>query len=163
MAGDTFQGDRGGEATGDRKPDSSRLRASISMLRYTRVVRRLLSFMLLLVFSLPLIPPALALAQGPESNLPLCCRRNGAHHCAMMMHRNGTPAPGTNFAAIPQRCPAYPALVTPLRHVDLAAPAASAAFAEIVSHPAIHAQTKARARISLDCARHKRGPPSVFL
>jgi hypothetical protein len=117
----------------------------------------------LLVFSLPLILPALALAQGPESNLPACCRRNGAHHCAMAMRSNAMPASGTNLSALPQHCPAYPALVTPLRHVNLTAPAGPAAFAELVSNPAIRRQTEARACVSPDCARHKRGPPSTLL
>jgi hypothetical protein len=135
---------------------------SFSGFRYTRLVRRALSLVLLLAFSLPLLLPALALAQGPDANLPLCCRKNGKHHCAMMAGTT-TPKPGVNASAVPQRCPFYPALVTPQSHLELASPLRAAAFAEIVNHPALRPQTEARARIALDCARHKRGPPSHLL
>jgi hypothetical protein len=117
----------------------------------------------LLVFSLPLILPAVALAQGPDANLPMCCRRNGAHHCAMMIRHAAAGNAGTNLSAIPQHCPAYPALVTPLRHVDLAGPAASTVTSNSISQPAVRQQTAALALLALDCARHKRGPPSPLL
>ncbi|HVV45274.1 MAG TPA: hypothetical protein VHC72_08700 [Bryobacteraceae bacterium] len=44
-------------------------------------MRRLLASLLLVVFSLSLISPALASAA--KSNLPACCLRNGKHHCEM--------------------------------------------------------------------------------
>ena len=124
-------------------------------------MRRLLSTVLLLLFSLPLISPVLALAAGASDNLPACCRRSGAHHCAGMAHSQ-LPA-GDSLSTIPQRCPAYPAAVTPVRHGDLSFHAASLIFAEIVSHPAIKLQTEARARVALDLARQKRGPPADIL
>jgi hypothetical protein len=126
-------------------------------------VRRLLSTVLLLLFSLPLISPVLALAAGAGANLPACCRRNGAHHCAGMTHSPQLPASGDSLSTIPQRCPAYPAAVTPVRHGDLSFHAASLIFAEIVSHPAIKLQTEARARVALDLSRQKRGPPLDLL
>ena len=125
-------------------------------------MRRLLSTVLLLLFSLPLISPVLALAAGAGANLPACCRRIGAHHCAGMTHSQ-LPASGDSLSTIPQRCPAYPAAVTPVRHGDLSFHAASLIFAEIVSHPAIKLQTEARARVALDLARQKRGPPADLL
>jgi hypothetical protein len=126
-------------------------------------VRRLLSLVLLAVFGLPLILPALALAQGPNSNLPMCCRRNGVHHCAMAMRSRAADSPGTRLSSIPQHCPAYPALVTPLRHVDLAGPAASADVAESVSQTAVLQRAAAFTPLALDFGRHKRGPPSPLL
>ena len=51
----------------------------------------------------------------------------------------------------------------PIRHGDLSFQAASLIFAEIVSHPAIKAQTQARARVALDLSRQKRGPPADLL
>lgn len=70
---------------------------------------------------------------------------------------------GTRLSSIPQHCPAYPAVVTPVRHGDLSFHTASLIFAGIVSHPAIKVQTEARARVALDRARQKRGPPTELL
>jgi hypothetical protein len=126
-------------------------------------VRRLLSITLLLLFSLPLISPVLALAAGSDANLPACCRRNGAHHCIMKMHQADSSEHGPTFSAIPQTCPAYPAIVTSVRHGDLSFYRASLVFAEVVSHPSVKAQTQARARVALDRSRHKRGPPTDLL
>jgi hypothetical protein len=126
-------------------------------------VRRLIGITLLLLFSLPLISPVLALGASSEANLPACCRRNGAHHCAMRMHQAESSGNGTTFSAIPQRCPAYPAMVTSVRHGDLSFYTASLIFAEIVSHPSVKAQTQARARVALDRSRQTRGPPTNLL
>jgi len=130
---------------------------------YNHTVRRVLSFMLLLVFSLPLISPVLALAASSEANLPACCRRNGAHHCTSITRPPQLPGSGLSFSSIPQRCPACPAAVAPAQHHDLSFQAASLIFAEIVSHPSLKFQTEARARVALDISRQKRGPPKDLL
>ena len=124
---------------------------------YNQPVRRLLGIALLLLFSLPLISPALAITEGSGANLPACCRRNGAHHCMGNMQNSG---PGARLAATPQRCPFCPAAVPQARHSDVSLHAASLIFAAIVSHPAGKPQTQARARVALDRSRQKRGPPS---
>ena len=126
-------------------------------------MRRALSLVLLLLFSLPLISPVLALAGVSGASLPACCRRNGAHHCTGKMQSADSSTSGVSVSTIPQHCPAYPAVLTQLRHGDLSFNAASLAFAEIVSHPAIKLQTEARARVSLDRASQKRGPPTQLL
>jgi hypothetical protein len=127
-------------------------------LAYNEPVRRLLSIALLLLFSLPLISPVLALTLTASSDryLPACCRRNGAHHCIMKVR----PADGISLSSIPQRCPAYPAVATQIRHGDLSCQTASLIVAEIVSHPAIKLQTQARARVALARTRQQRGPPT---
>jgi hypothetical protein len=125
-------------------------------------VRRSLSIVLLLLFSLPLISPLLALTADSDANLPACCRRNGTHHC-FRTTRPAAPSAGTQLSDIPKPCPAYPAVVTPIRHSDLSLPTASLIFAEIISHPALKLQTQARARVALDRARQERGPPSSTL
>ena len=126
-------------------------------------MRRVLSFTLLLLFSLPLISPVLALTAGSDANLPACCRRNGAHHCTKLGRPTDPSAPGINLSAIPQHCPAYPAVVTSARHGDLSFHAASLIFAGIISHPTVKPQTQARARVALDISRQKRGPPIDLL
>ncbi len=81
----------------------------------------------------------------------------------LKMQAEENSGPGVTLSAIPQHCPAYPAVVTQIKHGDLSLHAASLIFAEIVSHPSIKAQTQARARVALDRSRQKRGPPSQLL
>src|SRR6185437_12395136 len=59
---------------------------------YNRSVRRLLALSLLLLFSFPLVSPLLALSSNSDANLPVCCRRNGVHHCGMKLQRSNTSA-----------------------------------------------------------------------
>jgi hypothetical protein len=122
-------------------------------------VRKLLSLLLLAVFSLPLLLPALALAQGPESNLPACCRRNGAHHCMMSAEQMQRLLNGIKASAPHSHCPLYPAAITPLRHVDLAVPVAAAALTTITYVAAAPFRTDSGIRAALDNAHHPRGPP----
>ncbi len=104
-------------------------------------MRRLLAIALFFLVSFPLISPLFALTGGPQANLPACCRRNGAHHCMGTM-RMPDSADQT---------------------IKLAPPAAALLFAEVVGHPAVRPQVQARARVSLDRSRHKRGPPVTLL
>ena len=46
-------------------------------------MKRCLASFLVAFFSFLLVSPAL-LTSDPESNLPACCRRNGAHRCSML-------------------------------------------------------------------------------
>lgn len=126
-------------------------------------MRRALSFALLLLFSLPLILPLLAITAGSEANLPACCRRNGAHHCIGKMQPAKSSESGTSLSGIPQRCPAFPAAITQARHSDLPFQSPSLIFAEIISHPAIKPQTQARARVAFERSRQQRGPPTQLL
>jgi hypothetical protein len=130
---------------------------------YNHTVRRVLSFTLLLLFSLPLISPVLALTASSDANLPACCRRNGAHHCTRVTPPADSSDAGINLSAIPQHCPGYPAVVTSARHGDLCFHAAALIFAGIISHPTVKPQTQARARVALDISRQKRGPPTDLL
>jgi hypothetical protein len=81
----------------------------------------------------------------------------------MLMQQTESSGSGVRLSAIPQRCPAFPAVVTQIKHGDLSLHAASLIFAEIVSHPSVKTQTQARARVALDRSRQKRGPPSQLL
>ena len=108
-----------------------------------------------------LAAPLLALSSSdPEASLPACCRRNGHHHCTMTDQAMRSAGSGTQARQTPQRCAFYPRAVTaPLFPFD-SAPAASAThYAQVASHPAIHPQTDAFYRLSLDRSRQKRGPP----
>ena len=70
-------------------------------------MRRSLSILLMLVFGLG--PLTLALQQNDDASLPACCRRHGAHHCAMS-GETGSQRPNPQAPAFkaPSRCPLFP-------------------------------------------------------
>ncbi|WP_176441779.1 hypothetical protein [Granulicella rosea] len=125
-------------------------------------MKRILSILVLLLFGLPLAAPLLALAQDAplEAATHACCRRGGAHHC---MSPETSANPGAGLRAPLERCPYAPASVVATGRQMLVPGASAAIFAELVSHPAVHAQTESRRRIALDRARRKRGPPALSL
>ena len=128
-------------------------------------MRRSLSILLILFVGLPLISPLLALSPDIASLLPACCRRQGAHHCASMMDQSHATALAQkhHLTAPMDCCPSYPKAISQSQHQDLSFNTAALLFAQVVSHPAMHQQTEARARIALDGARQKRGPPATRL
>ncbi|HEY0309394.1 MAG TPA: hypothetical protein VGB94_14625 [Acidobacteriaceae bacterium] len=128
---------------------------------YTRRVRRIIATSLLILFGLPLIAPLLALSHDPDANLPVCCRRNGKHHCMMSAEMMQAMLSGTRVSVVPMKCPMYPRAMNAAQHHELSLHTAALLFAEIISHPAMHLQTEARGRVSRFCARQKRGPPSI--
>ena len=127
-------------------------------------VRRSLSILLLVLFGLPFVSSLFAAGSATDTGVPACCRRNGTHHCLMSMtERSQISRQGDGFAAIPERCPYCPGVVT-ATHADwLTAPTGEAIFAGLVSHPASEAQTESKRRVSRDRSRQKRGPPSTLL
>lgn len=128
-------------------------------------VRRLNASTLLFFVLLPLLSPLTALANDEDPNLPACCRRHGGmrHQCAMMMAYLMARLPGTKLLPTPVPCPDAPVTTAPTTQPFLHLDQASHFFAEVVAHPALHVQTEARARVALDRAWRKRGPPSVVL
>jgi len=72
-------------------------------------VRRGISIFLLVLFWLG--PLAAMLPASDDFSLPACCRREGAHHCAMSMDMAATAsAPQGSSAALtaPRHCSNYP-------------------------------------------------------
>lgn len=67
-------------------------------------MRRPLSILIVALFILA--PLSVLLPGSAESQLPACCRRHGAHHCAMDTALAATPAGTPQFTA-PARCPLY--------------------------------------------------------
>jgi hypothetical protein len=126
-------------------------------------MRRGLSIFLVLFFGLG---PLSALVDGTEdASLPPCCRRHGAHHCAMyaqvMAMRAGLgidPKPGISA---PLTCPLYQG---PAFSMLMPAHALTAAPARLRTEPALAFASPAEpspafARPSLTHAG--RGPPEV--
>lgn len=127
---------------------------------YNRSVRRLLALSLLLLLSFPLAAPLFALSANSEANLPACCRRNGAHHCAMKMQRTGTAAQQTTAFSTPMKCPFYPGAATLVRHNDARLHSVAGLLIETVDDPVIKLTSYTHVRIDLDTAWQKRGPPA---
>lgn len=128
-------------------------------------MRRFSAISLALFLLLPVFVPLTAIGQEDDANLPACCRRHGGKrcHCAMMKAYLASRLPGTKVMATPVPCPDCPSTTPVSVHIELGLSPASAHFAELSAHPALHAQTEARARISLDRAWRKRGPPAPVL
>jgi hypothetical protein len=85
------------------------------------------------------------------------------HNCPMMMAYLMARLPGTKLIPTPVPCPDPQITVAPTTQPFLHLDHASNFFAEVVSHPASRMQTELRARIALDRAWRKRGPPSAAL
>lgn len=73
-------------------------------------MRRGFSIYLVLFFALG--PLTVLSPASDDAALPACCRRNGAHHCAMYMHmaaaRIIVPPGAPPIAKVPSHCPYYP-------------------------------------------------------
>jgi hypothetical protein len=113
-------------------------------------VRRTLAISLLMLFLLPFAQPLFG-ASAEQATVPVCCRKNGKHHCMM--------ASRSPQRIIGQKCPfhIFPPAVSV---VPSFAPSTSASvFAGIVQHPVVTPQVGARQRVSYDRTRQKRGPP----
>jgi hypothetical protein len=127
------------------------------------VQRSLATVVLFVIGFLPVAP--LFTNASAEPQIPLCCRTNGKHKCAMRVQDDG---PGSNAQpALRSRCDQWPFLppfssraLTPSVFVPKAS---QRFFAAIVSHPAAQAQVEGRFRLSFERSRQKRGPPSFLL
>jgi hypothetical protein len=122
-------------------------------------VKRSWAVVLLAIFSFSLISPAVFAA--PDAKLPSCCARGGKHHCSTP-DSSHSESSGPAARGIQQRCPYYPSgAATPVHSFAAIHAGAMTFYAALVSHPAAHAQTAARYRISFSRSSQKRGPPSL--
>src|ERR1700722_1394752 len=125
-------------------------------------MRRCFSIFLILFFGLG---PLSTLAEGTEdASLPACCRRHGAHHCAMsaqiMAISAGVAADATPEISAPSTCPLYhgPALYMLMpAHALAAAPGGFRAGFASAPSPALE-QMSAFSRPN--SAHAVRGPPA---
>jgi hypothetical protein len=125
-------------------------------------MRRILAILLLAAFGLPVAAPAFAMTGTADAHLPACCRRDGAHRCAMSLDKPllGKPAGSPTFRSI---CPNFPrpAAVAPAGTLAAAglSPAHHALFASATGQVQ---RAEAQRRISCGRSHHKRGPPAVL-
>ena len=122
-------------------------------------MRRALSTLLLLALSLPVVAPPF-ISADIESALPACCRRHGAHHCAM---GGVSVAVSSHFRAIAPICPYSSVGHGPLMLPHAFAPCTAAHIAAAAVPGTAIAEAEAGYRISSIRARQKRGPQAVSL
>ena len=98
---------------------------------------------------------------GAELNLPACCRRNGAHHCAMPSE--DAPAGGAAWHSVGQKCPVFPAASeAPIQAGVAVLESSGAIIAVLIHQPSVPRQAEALYRVSFSRSWHKRGPPVVL-
>jgi hypothetical protein len=127
-------------------------------------MRRGLSIFLILFFWLG--PLAVALPGEDESGLPACCRRHGAHHCAMAMQMAARMAQGESgggpvFSA-PMTCPYFPGFVGATATTTYALIALQTGLPALLAQPHSPAAGRAAARLSQMRRRASRGPPALI-
>jgi hypothetical protein len=122
-------------------------------------LRRSLAILLIWLAGLaPLIP---ALGLDSEAKLPVCCRRNGAHHCSIQTGSDSTkPGVGVGVEGDP-RCPRYPRTVSSTGPVTgMQVVAAVALKIPCVEQANRLRHGRAILPYSHTTAHPKRGPPS---
>jgi len=120
-------------------------------------MRRALSISLIVFFWLPAL---VALAPGSDDvRLPYCCRRQGAHHCAMDSART------TSETAVkaPSRCSQFPSAIPATVAPAFVAPAVPAPWPALQSAILSRVLRRDAARSARLRAQVDRGPPSFEL
>jgi hypothetical protein len=125
-------------------------------------MRRAASLILVLFFGFG--PLTGLLQSSDDARLPACCRRHGAHHCAMAMQMAAMLAEQasgkTPILIAPATCPMFPGFLT-----GPSAPAHALA-ASAAALPGLHSQSHSQASASpselpgLIRPRAARGPPA---
>lgn len=125
---------------------------------------RAVAILLINIISFGWLTPAMPLS-GASASVPVCCREHGKHQCAMKMAHamKEQSNPDRSIGVIYEKCPYSSKLWTTASNSQMfTLQRAQLFFGAVVSHPAIHAQTEARYRISFSRSRQKRGPPSIL-
>jgi hypothetical protein len=116
--------------------------------------RTILSLALAVYFAFGVLAP---LAAGEDAGLPMCCRRHGAHHCAMsMMFAERATALGWRPAA----CPRWPRNATVANFASLVAPVMDCAAGRFAFISASRAKSSHHAMLPIQRRLGLRGPPS---
>lgn len=126
-------------------------------------LRKTLSILLLAAFGLPFLSTLLEGSAGAESTLPACCRRSGAHHCMMSAAQLETLQQSAQVTVLHSKCPLYPKASAPAHHPDYSFASPNFVLTTALSATDELGQIAAWARVALEGARHKRGPPAVRL
>ncbi len=126
-------------------------------------MRRALAIFLILNFWLG--PLTAIFPASEDSRLPPCCRRHGAHHCAMAMRMAALMAQASSGKPIftaPLTCPLYPGCTALLPSIIPALAASTVSLPVLLAQPHSPAAGRAAARLSQIRTRTGRGPPAAF-
>ena len=124
-------------------------------------MRRVLSIFLVLFYSLG--PLAATLGASEDTRLPACCRRLGAHHCAMSMGEAAMmaeAASGKTMVYAPLTCPAFPGTTAATTTGPQALVSTPVSLPVLLAQPHSPAAGRAIARISQIRTRSGRAPPA---
>jgi hypothetical protein len=124
-------------------------------------MRRAISVLMIVFFGLG--PLVATLSADEDSRLPACCRRHGAHHCAMSTDAMSAAEPGTSNIKAPATCPYFPGYTVALNTITLALSPAPLSLPALIAE--LHSPVAGRgaARISQLRTRANRGPPASSL
>jgi len=121
-------------------------------------MRRALSISLILLLWLPALA---ALMPGmADVRLPFCCRRAGAHHCAMDSAAGASNEGSGPAISAPSRCPEFPAAVPAAPSQQFAMAAAPAHWAAQAAAIDSRVARREAARAGKLRAQLDRGPPA---
>lgn len=128
-------------------------------------MRRWLSVSLVLFFGLwPLMG---TLEGSDDSRLPPCCRRHGAHHCAMSMRMAAILAQSesgaTPILTAPMTCPLFPGFVSGPSTPAHALLASMAGLPVVLARACSPVASRADVRIRPIGTHAGRGPPALAL
>jgi hypothetical protein len=140
--------------------------ASPAVIYHEFQMRRGFSIFLILLFWLgPLA--ALLPAGDDDSRLPICCRRHGAHHCAMSTRMaalmSQAASGGKPVFTAPPTCPFFPGYLAGPTLTIVALTTAPICLPAQLARPLRRAARRANARISQIRTRAGRGPPASNL
>ncbi|MGO9336527.1 MAG: hypothetical protein ACLPY1_03365 [Terracidiphilus sp.] len=127
-------------------------------------MRRALSILLILCFGLG--PLAATLGADDDARLPACCRRHGAHHCAMAMRSSAMmadAAAGKTAWTAPSTCPMFPGAASVRTSGPQILTAAPVSLPVLLAQPHSPGAGHAIARISQIRTRSGRAPPASLL
>lgn len=120
-------------------------------------MRRGLSISLILLLWLG--PFAFVLPGIDESRLPFCCRRHGAHHCAMDTESSVAQNEGPVFSAS-SHCPRFPASLAACTAPAFSPPQCPPGWQASTTQTLEPGSDRDAARAGLLRAQSDRGPPS---
>ena len=128
-----------------------------SMGVHSFAMRRTSALLVMVLFSFSLIGPAI-FALDADSKLPACCRRAGAHRCALIGNQAESPS---GVSVQTARCPFFPTATGVPANRTVSLPGNfRTVFVGLFSHRASRPQTEVLYRISYSRAGQKRGPPT---
>ncbi len=123
-------------------------------------MRRALSIVLVLLFGLG--PLSATIEASDDARLPPCCRRHGAHHCAMagaMIARMAQAASGAPAFTTPSHCPFYPCNASAILAPVYALASAAASLPGPMAQAHAPAASRAAARVTQIRTCAGRSPP----